>query len=175
MISLTTLILAFALAWAGPAPPAPIPAPIPATGVWPLDPHRVVAGFDPPRTPWDAAHRGVDLAGVPGEPVRSALAGTITFAGVIAGRGVVVVSHGAFRTTYEPVAARVSAGGPITRGGVLGVLEVAGTHCPPRACLHWGLIEGEQYLDPLQLVGAAEVRLLPTARLAGQARGWASW
>ncbi len=47
-------------------------------------------------------------------------------------------------------------------GAVLGRLEVFGSHCFPRSCLHWGLIEGaERYLDPLTLVGAGPVRLLP--------------
>src|SRR3954449_10514353 len=73
--------------------------------VWPLDPRpSLVTGFDPPTTPWGAGHRGVDLLGQPGQTVRAALAGTVTFAGTLAGRGVVVVSHGATRTTYEPVA-----------------------------------------------------------------------
>ena len=46
-----------------------------------------------------------------GQPFfRSALAGRVSFAGRIAGRGVVVVGHGATRTTYEPVAAEVSVG-----------------------------------------------------------------
>jgi hypothetical protein len=44
---------------------------------------------------------------------------------------------------------------------VIGRLELFGSHCFPRSCLHWGLIEGETYLDPLTLVGAGPVRLLP--------------
>jgi hypothetical protein len=45
---------------------------------------------------------------------------------------------------------------------LLGRLQLFGSHCFPRACLHWGLIEGrDRYLDPLTLVGAGPVRLLP--------------
>ena len=45
---------------------------------------------------------------------------------------------------------------------MIGRLELFGSHCFPRACLHWGLIEGrDHYLDPLTLVGASPVRLLP--------------
>ncbi len=63
-----------------------------ATGVWPLDPRpAVVAGFDPPLSAYGAGHRGVDLAGAPGQQVRAAAAGRVTFAGSLAGRGVVVV------------------------------------------------------------------------------------
>jgi murein DD-endopeptidase MepM/ murein hydrolase activator NlpD len=168
--------LAALLALVGPAPPAPPPVgplatpgvrvqpaavPTPGSGVWPLADTRVVRGFDGPETPWDAAHRGVDLAGAPGEVVHSALAGTIAFAGTVAGRGVVAVDHGGFRTTYEPVIARVTAGDPVERGQPIGVLETAGTHCPPATCLHWGLRVGREYRDPLVLVGARRVRLLP--------------
>ncbi|WP_300639327.1 M23 family metallopeptidase [Nocardioides sp.] len=133
-------------------------------GTWPLRPDpEVVHGFDPPATPWGAGHRGVDLLGRPGQVVRSALPGTVSYAGVLAGRGVVVVSHGATRTTYQPVAAAadLAVGDPVVAGERLGVLEAAGSHCAPRSCLHWGWLEGTTYLDPLRLVGLGPVRLLP--------------
>jgi murein DD-endopeptidase MepM/ murein hydrolase activator NlpD len=104
----------------------------------------------------------VDLAGGVGQPVRAGASGRVTFAGRLAGRGVVVVDHGATRTTYEPVAASVAVGDTVGAGAVLGRLELFASHCFPRACLHWGLIEGaDHYLDPLTLVGAGPVRLLP--------------
>ena len=136
---------------------------MPVEGVWPLRPRpKVLDGFDPPASRWGAGHRGVDLAGAPAAAVRTALAGTVTFAGRIAGRGVVVVSHGHTRTTYEPVAAVVRIGDQVGAGAVIGRLELFGSHCFPGWCLHWGLIEGrDHYLDPLTLVGATPVRLLP--------------
>nr|WP_246284204.1 M23 family metallopeptidase [Nocardioides perillae] len=131
-------------------------------GVWPLDPRPAVVGaFAPPPSPWAAGHRGVDLSGRVGQPVRAALAGTVRFAGTLAGRGVLVVGHGATRTTYEPVAALVVVGARVARGEVVGVLEGGGSHCAPAACLHWGWRRGERYLDPLLLVGGGPVRLLP--------------
>jgi murein DD-endopeptidase MepM/ murein hydrolase activator NlpD len=132
-------------------------------GVWPLDPRpEVEATFDPPDDPWGAGHRGVDLAGRIGQAVRSALPGEIRFAGRIAGKPVVTVSHGDTRTTYEPVVGTVPVGTRVSAGDVIGTLDLPGSHCFPRACLHWGLIEGaEHYLDPLTLVGAGPVRLLP--------------
>lgn len=150
-----------------------------AGGVWPLDPAPAVVGaFDPPAEEWGAGHRGVDLSGRVGQPVRSALPGMVTFAGRLAGRGVVVVDHGATRTTYEPVTAAVGLGDVVLAGDELGTLELFGSHCFPSACLHWGLLEGESYLDPLSLVGAGPVRLLPLAEAGPevsppQARGWA--
>jgi murein DD-endopeptidase MepM/ murein hydrolase activator NlpD len=132
------------------------------TGAWPLAPRPAVArGFDPPVTRYSAGHRGVDLVGYAGQTVRAAAAGRVTFAGRLAGRGVVVVSHGSTRTTYEPVHAVVDVGTSVGAGQPLGNLEIFGSHCAPASCLHWGLIQGDTYLDPLSLVGAGPVRLLP--------------
>ena len=117
-----------------------------------------------PTTPGARATAASTCAGTAGQPVRSALPGRVSWAGVLAGRGVVVVDHGATRTTYEPVAATVRVGDQVDAGQRLGVLELAGSHCFPRACLHWGWLEGETYLDPLRLVGAGPVRLLPLWR-----------
>ena len=145
---------------------APAYAGLDPVGQWPLRPDpEVVAGFDPPATTWGAGHRGVDLLGSPGRRVHAALAGTVSFVGSIAGRGVVTVDHGDTRTTYEPVAAFVSRGERVAAGDVLGRLTLPGSHCFPRACLHWGWLRGDTYLDPLDLVGAAPVRLLPLAGL----------
>lgn len=147
-----------ATAYAGPATTDPV-------GVWPLDPvPEVVATFDPPSSTWGSGHRGVDLLGSVGQRVLSALPGRVSFAGRIAGRGVVVVDHGDTRTTYEPVTATLAVGDRVAAGHRIGVLELAGSHCFPRACLHWGRLRGETYLDPLLLVGAGPVRLLPLWR-----------
>ncbi|WGX98782.1 peptidoglycan DD-metalloendopeptidase family protein [Nocardioides sp. L-11A] len=145
-----------------PARAAPAGDPV---GVWPLEPvPEVVRSFDPPDLPYGAGHRGVDLAGHAGQPVRAALPGVVVFAGPIAGRGVVVVGHGATRTTYEPVAATVGVGAALAAGATIGSLQSSGSHCLPRTCLHWGWIAGQTYLDPLRIVGTGPVRLLPLWR-----------
>jgi len=134
----------------------------PGTAVWPLEPRpEVVESFNPPASQWAAGHRGVDLLGAEEQTVRAAQEGTISFAGLLAGRGVVVVSHGETRTTYEPVAATVDVGDVVLAGQTIGTLRTFGSHCWPRTCLHWGLLEGDTYLNPLTLVGAGPVRLLP--------------
>jgi murein DD-endopeptidase MepM/ murein hydrolase activator NlpD len=136
----------------------------PAPAVWPLSPPpTVVVRFDPPDTLWGPGHRGVDLLGFPGQTVSTAVAGTVTFAGTLAGRGVVVVGHGATRTTYEPVEPTVAVGTTLRAGETIGTLQSGLSHCFPRTCLHWGLLRGEEYLDPLSLLGFAPVRLLPIA------------
>lgn len=132
-------------------------------GQWPLRPRpEVVRSFDAPTVAWGSGHRGVDLQGAVGQAVRSALPGRVSFVGRIAGVGVVTVDHGATRTTYQPVSAEVTVGARVAAGAVLGRLEWFGTHCLPAACLHWALIDGDRYLDPLSMVGGPRpVRLLP--------------
>lgn len=131
--------------------------------VWPLQPQpRVVAGFAPPAERWAPGHRGVDLLGRPGQPVRAAVAGRVSHVGRVAGVGVVAVSHGATRTTYQPVVGWVALGARVAAGEAIGALDVRGGHCLPRACLHWGLLRGRTYLDPLSLLDAPRpVRLYP--------------
>jgi hypothetical protein len=137
---------------------------------WPLE-GEVTRDFAPPQTRYGAGHRGVDLAAAPGAVVRAAGAGSVTYAGMLAGRGVVVVRHGALRTTYEPVSAEVRVGAVVAAGAPLGRLEPGHLGCPGPACLHWGLRRGEEYLDPLALVGAGAVRLLPLGAGTGGADG----
>lgn len=131
--------------------------------VAPVDgPLVVLRPFDPPEARWGSGHRGVDVAAWPDDLIRTAGPGTVAFAGPLAGRGVVVVSHGALRTTYEPVEAVVSVGEVVAVGQPLGRLQPAGVHCGGASCLHWGLLRARTYLDPLALLGRAPVRLLPS-------------
>ena len=135
--------------------------------IWPLDPQpEVVATFDPPEDPYGPGHRGIDLSGRIGQPVLAVADGRVRFAGMVAGRGVLVIEHGAERSTYEPVIAAVDAGDPVRAGQFVGRLELVSSHCWPAACLHLGRIEGETYLDPLEVLsdadgGGGPVRLLP--------------
>jgi len=130
---------------------APLPGPL-----------SVSHAFEAPTTVYGAGHRGVDLRGTTGEPVRAAGPGRVSYAGLLAGRGVVVVQHAAgLRTTYEPVSATVRVGQSIGSGAPLGRLAIGHAGCPG-TCLHWGLLRGQTYLDPLSLLGTTHVRLLPS-------------
>ncbi|TVL94361.1 murein hydrolase activator EnvC [Streptomyces sp. SAJ15] len=116
----------------------------------------VLRGWEPPDSPYGPGHRGVDLAASPGEPVLAAAPGRVSFAGRVAGRGVVSIEldgTGAppLRTTYEPVRARVRVGEAVKAGQVVGVLEPGPFHCAV-GCLHWGLRRADRYLDPLSLL-----------------------
>lgn len=138
---------------------------------WPVrgpdgGPPAIVRGFHPPAERWLAGHRGVDLAAREGDPVFAPGPGVVSYAGTLFGQGVVVISHGSVRTSYEPVVPSVHAGDAVARGSPIGRL-VAG-HCPDRACLHWGLLTGHRhgvrYYDPLVLLGLSHLRLEPVGR-----------
>lgn len=145
----------------------PDPPDLIASGVWPLDPEpAVMRRFDLPGARWEAGHRGVDLLGRPAQPVRAPVAGTVSYVGKIAGRGVVTLSHGKTRTTYEPVLSDLSVGESVAAGEQLGWLHPAGSHCAPQTCLHWGWRRGSEYLDPMVLLGRTKIRLLPL---------WGTW
>lgn len=134
---------------------------------WPLHPRPAVLRlFDAPSPNWDRGHRGVDLAGSPGQLVHAAAAGTVVFAGMLADRPVVSIAHpGGLRTSYEPVQPGVRAGQLVAAGSALGELVAGHPGCGAQACLHWGAMWGSAsraaYVDPLGLVVTTPVRLKP--------------
>ena len=137
---------------------------------WPLRPGtpQITRPFDAPTPDWRPGHRGVDLAGSPGQPVYAAGPGLIVFAGVLAGRPVVSVDHpGGLRTSYEPVEAVVRPGQRVDASTPLGRLVAGHAGCPVAACLHWGAMWGSAaraaYVDPLGLLAATPIRLKPLA------------
>jgi murein DD-endopeptidase MepM/ murein hydrolase activator NlpD len=127
----------------------------------PLRPLSVTRAFAAPPNPYAAGHRGVDLAGSVGQTVVAAEAGQVSYAADLAGRDVIAVVHGSLRTTYEPVRATVKRGSLVTRGQEIGTLEAGHPGCPVTACLHWGLLRGQLYLDPMEMLRPAAIRLLP--------------
>jgi murein DD-endopeptidase MepM/ murein hydrolase activator NlpD len=128
-------------------------------------PLTVARPFEAPANRYAPGHRGVDLRARAGALVRAPGAGTVRFAGMVAGRSVVSVDSGGLRFTYEPVLPRVRAGQPVTAATVLGALATGHPGCAAD-CLHWGVgkdwgaRKGMQYLDPLG-TRLVEVRLLP--------------
>ncbi|MGA5705973.1 M23 family metallopeptidase [Streptomyces cellulosae] len=131
---------------------------VPAIGrTWPVGVRpRVLRGWEPPASVYGPGHRGVDLAAATGTPVRAVADGRVSFAGRVAGKGVVSVELAGtgdppLRTTYEPVRASVEEGAEVRAGEVIGTVEAGGSHCTA-PCVHWGLLRGETYLDPLSLL-----------------------
>ncbi|HJR88642.1 MAG TPA: peptidoglycan DD-metalloendopeptidase family protein [Aeromicrobium sp.] len=146
--------------------------------VWPVE--GVAGGsptleteFDPPDSDYGPGHRGIDLATLVGAPVRAVAPGVVSFAGRVAGVGVVTVDHGAERSTYQPVSAAVSVGDHVDAGDVLGEVVLGPFHCSS-PCLHLGRIASPDdwghlplagdYLDPLdRLPGHSRIRLVDPA------------
>lgn len=122
----------------------------PAPWRWPAAQRvAVVRPFDPPPLPWLKGHRGVDLDLDGGAVVLAPAPGRVAFAGVLAGRPVLALSHGRIRSTYEPVVALVEVGEEVRAGQAVAVL-VDG-HEP--SGLHWGAkLEGDHYIDPLRML-----------------------
>jgi murein DD-endopeptidase MepM/ murein hydrolase activator NlpD len=167
---LTTIVAAVAVLGgrASPAAAAPLPPP---PGEHPPLPGQlhVMRPFALPGQPWQPGNRGVDLAAFAGEPVYAAAGGVVVYAGMLAGRGVISVSHGSLRTTYEPVDPVVGAGARVVAGQLIGRVSAAADHCGPRgSCLHWGALRNGSYVDPMGLLRAPTIRLLPIwAALSG--------
>ena len=136
---------------------------------WPLQPRPAVERqFDKPAQDWLPGHRGVDLAGAPGQAVLAAGDGIVVFAGTVAGKPVVSIDHpSGLRTTYEPVQAEVSVGMRVGRGTRIGALEPGHAGCVAAACLHWGARREasghsrREYIDPLGLLHSTPLRLKP--------------
>ncbi|MFD9815239.1 murein hydrolase activator EnvC family protein [Streptomyces sp. NPDC059080] len=168
LAALTGVAAARAGGRGAPAEPGPIAPqaaeatpPASADRAWPVDGETgsrptILRGWEPPPAPWAPGHRGVDLAAAPGTTVRAAAPGEVTFAGVVAGRGVLTIQLSGtgeppLRTTYEPVRASVRKGDRVDAGQPVGVLQQGPFHCH-EPCLHWGLLRGRSYLDPLTLI-----------------------
>ncbi|MGW4164392.1 peptidoglycan DD-metalloendopeptidase family protein [Streptomyces sp. NPDC004788] len=138
-----------------------------ATAVWPVGPPRpeILRGWEPPPGPYAAGHRGLDLAAPPGTPVRAPAPATVTFAGPVAGHGVLTLTLSGtglppLRTTYGPAEPLVRPGAVVHPGDIVARVATPTDHCPV-SCLHWGLLRGDTYLNPLGLLGGGPSRLLP--------------
>jgi len=178
-----TVVLLLAVFW-GLIAGAPRPAQAAASDerAWPVS-GPVVRAFDPPDQPWLSGHRGIDIAAPAGSPVLAAAAGTVSWVGSIAGVPSLSITHASgVRTTYQPVAASVHVGAPVSAGAAVGVLRSGHAAVD---CLHLGLLQGDTYLDPLAWLGglaaAPPIRLLPdgaavppatTVLLTSAASGW---
>jgi murein DD-endopeptidase MepM/ murein hydrolase activator NlpD len=125
-------------------------------------PLEVLREFAPPAHPWESGSRGVDLDAYAGERVYAATGGVVLYAGELAGRGVISIRDGTLRTTYEPVDPVVHAGDLVTQGELIGYVSDVFDNCgPPGSCLHWGALRANVYLDPMGLLRAPAIRLLP--------------
>jgi len=124
-------------------------------------PNRVLRTFNKPAKNWLPGHRGVDLEATPNDQIYAAGAGTVIYAGTLAGIPTVSIEHpGGLRTTYQPVLPLVAVGDTVTGKQPIGALAPGGTHGYPG--LQWGAKFGaDDYINPLTLLPAPAIRLKP--------------
>jgi pimeloyl-ACP methyl ester carboxylesterase len=121
----------------------------------PLD-AAIAKGFDPPDSDFGPGHRGIDYETGPGQRVRAAAPGTVTFAGEVGGALFVTVMHDSqVETTYSRLGAvSVRVGQEVGEGTWLGVTDAA--H-PGDEGLHFGVKVDGSYVDPLSMMGPSYV------------------
>ncbi|HYY43726.1 MAG TPA: peptidoglycan DD-metalloendopeptidase family protein [Actinomycetota bacterium] len=113
--------------------------------------------FEPPQGPYGPGHRGIDLAVPEGTPVRAAAAGTVSFAGVVAGVLAVTIDHpSGLQTTYSDLGeVQVRRGQEVGESTIIGYS--ARSHRGGEAGLHLGVKAGDRYLDPEAYLGPLDL------------------
>ena len=117
-------------------------------------------------------HRGVDVAGAEGSPVRSPASGTVSFAGTLPtyGRGVTIVTADGYAVTLVHLGSiGVAKGDAVTEGAPIGSMGWSGDPEHDVPTVHLGVrveTQDEGYVDPLGLLpprSAAPAPSPPTA------------
>ena len=135
-----------------PTRPAPLRAAAQPTYAWPVE-GPVLRPFEAPAGPFGPGHRGIDIGAAVGTPVRAAQAGTVAFAGTIAGERFVSLDHpDGVRTTYSFLAGvAVAKGDEVARRQVIGSSGL-GHEGSGSAHLHLGARIAGAYIDPMILL-----------------------
>ena len=166
-------VLAAALAAALLAtPPWPAQATTAGKFHWPVE-GPVLRLYQAPPSPYEAGHRGIDIAAPFGTVIVASAKGTVSFAGWVAGSLFVTIQHAdGVRTSYSwlsgidvVVGQAVAAQQPIGWTGH-GHPEVSTPH------LHFSVRVGDDYVDPLLMLRPGSVvgliRLAPLDGSSGR-------
>lgn len=120
--------------------------------IWPAASFRMERAYEAPAHRYASGHRGVDLHPIATLDVRAPAEGAVAFVGVVAGRGVLTIDHGAgLVTTLEPVESALLPGELVRRGEWVGTVALGG-HAAP-GDLHFGVRLRGEYINPLLLLG----------------------
>lgn len=114
---------------------------------WPVSSQSIVRGYDAGHSTYGPGHRGIDIAAQSAEPVVAVEAGTVTFAGQVAGIATITIDHGSERSTYQPVQPNVVVGDQVHAGEPIGRVGSGHTSCST-PCLHLGRLVGGDHADP---------------------------
>lgn len=106
----------------------------------------VIDEFRPPPHRYGPGNRGLEYRTRPGQIIRAAAVGTVSFAGNVGGRLVVSIRHpDGLRTTYSGLASvSVARSQPVAAEAPIGTASTT---------LHFGVRAGDAYLDPAALLG----------------------
>lgn len=139
-----------------------IPSRCAAMYSWPVEEPRIEQRFDGPASPWLPGHRGVDLMAEQGTGIVAPKAGTVSFAGKVAGKHVVSIRHdNGVTSTFEPATTTLNVGSRVARNQSVATVEGDSDHCEDH-CLHWGLRRSAtDYLDPQRYTGNRKIALKP--------------
>jgi murein DD-endopeptidase MepM/ murein hydrolase activator NlpD len=106
----------------------------------------VIDPFRAPACTWCPGNRGIDYGVPAGTVVHAAAAGTVSFAGAVAGTVWVTLGHaGGVASTYGPMMSLA-----VRRGTVVSAGEVLGT---TSGAFHFGVRLDGRYIDPAPLLG----------------------
>lgn len=126
--------------------------------LWPVEgEHSIRLEYQAPITEYARGHRGVDLPVDVGQEVLAPATGIVSYAGTLAGRGVLSLRVGDYLVSFEPLNSAVAEGDVVIRGAVLGTVGT-GSHCDE--CMHVGVRRNGLYLSPMKLLES-----LPTSKL----------
>jgi len=126
----------------------------------------VVDPFRKPRRPWLPGNRGLEYDTRAGDPIRAIGAGTVVYAGVIAGERHLTILHpDGLRSSYSRLRSII-----VTSGSWIGLGTVVGT---AGERFHLGVRAGSRYIDPGSLFVAEVTKpiLVPSSRIRSRA-GW---
>ena len=124
----------------------------------PVKYQRISSRFSPrrvhPVTGIARAHRGVDYAADPGTPVQATADGVVLTAayGAEPGRHVKIRHGGSYSSVYMHLsryAEGMKAGVNVKQGDVIGYVGKSGNATGYH--LHYGLVQGERYVDPIRM------------------------
>ena len=125
--------------------------------IWPCpSSHRITSNFGPRPAPVPGAstyHKGIDIGASSGSPILAAASGRVTTATYSGSAGnYVVISHGGgVSTVYMHASALyVSEGQTVSRGQTIAAVGSTGYSSGPH--LHFGVIVGGSYVNPLNYV-----------------------
>ena len=124
----------------------------------------VVAPYRPPQDPYGPGNRGVEYDTDPGQVVRAAAAGTVVFAGAVAGDLHVTLDHGGGVVSSYSYLQRIGvrSGTVVAQGQTVGITGER---------LHFSVRVDGDYVDPSGFVGARRVRVRLVPLRAKRPRG----